>query len=93
MQIVETTNEGLKRGYTLTITAKEIDAKIEQVLNELDPAKALTLANELDKMVWAEGFSLPLTQTPGNMAVRTKLANYGPAGLGDLDYTTIGFLK
>ena len=60
---------------------------------ELDPAKALTLANELDKMVWAEGFSLPLTQTPGNMAVRTKLANYGPAGLGDLDYTTIGFLK
>ena len=75
------------------IGSPEIDAKIEQVLNELDPAKALTLANELDKMVWAEGFSLPLTQTPGNMAVRTKLANYGPAGLGDLDYTTIGFLK
>jgi len=29
MQIVETTNEGLKRAYTLTITAKDIDAKID----------------------------------------------------------------
>jgi trigger factor len=27
MQTVETLNEGLKRAYTLTITAKEIDAR------------------------------------------------------------------
>ncbi|RWA21988.1 hypothetical protein MBRU_13460 [Mycolicibacterium brumae DSM 44177] len=75
------------------IGSPAIDAKIEEILDELDPAKARVLANELDQLIWAEGFSLPLTQTPGNMAVRDNLANYGPAGLGDLDYTKIGFLK
>ena len=29
MQIVETSNEGLKRAYTLKITAKDIDSKVE----------------------------------------------------------------
>ena len=29
MQIVETTNEGLKRAYTLKIPAKEIEARID----------------------------------------------------------------
>ena len=75
------------------IGSPEIDAKIEQTLDELDSDKARELANELDTLIWAEGFSLPLTQTPGNMAVRSNLANYGPAGLGDLDFTIIGFLK
>ena len=37
--------------------APEIDAKIEQTLEELDPDKARVLANELDKMIWAEGFA------------------------------------
>ena len=71
----------------------EIDAKIEQTLDELDPVKAQALANQLDRMLWAQTFSLPLAQSPGNAAVRSTLANYGPAGLGDLNYTTIGFTK
>lgn len=75
------------------ISSPEIDAKAEDVLDELDPEKARALANEFDKLVWAEGFSLPLFQAPGNVAVRSTLANYGPAGLGDLDYTKIGFMK
>jgi peptide/nickel transport system substrate-binding protein len=75
------------------IGSPEIDAQIEKTLDELDPAKARGLANELDKMVWAEGFSLPLFQSAGNSAVRSTLANFGPAGLGDLDYTKIGFMK
>jgi peptide/nickel transport system substrate-binding protein len=75
------------------IGSPEIDAQIEKTLDELDPAKARDLANELDKMVWAEGFSLPLFQSAGNSAVRSTLANFGPAGLGDLDYTKIGFMK
>jgi peptide/nickel transport system substrate-binding protein len=75
------------------ISSPEIDAKAEEVLNELDPDKARALANEFDKLVWAEGFSLPLFQSAGNVAVRSNLANYGPAGLGDLDYTKIGFMK
>ena len=75
------------------IGTPEIDAKIEATLEELDADKARVLANELDKLIWAEGFSLPLTQTPGNVAVRGNLANFGAAGLADVSYTSIGFTK
>ncbi|CAN5310344.1 ABC transporter family substrate-binding protein [soil metagenome] len=75
------------------ISSPEIDAKAAEVLDELDPARAEELANEFDKLVWAEGFSLPLFQSAGNVAVRDTLANFGAAGLGDLDYTKIGFMK
>ncbi len=37
MQTVETLNEGLKRAYTLTITAKEIAARVEQEVTRLAP--------------------------------------------------------
>jgi peptide/nickel transport system substrate-binding protein len=75
------------------IGSPEIDAKIEQTLNELDADKTRALANELDKQIWADGVSLPLFQTPGNVAVRSNLANFGAAGLADVDYTKIGFMK
>jgi peptide/nickel transport system substrate-binding protein len=75
------------------IGSPEIDAKANEVLDELDPARAEQLANEFDELIWAEGFSLPLFQSAGNVAVRDTVANYGPAGLGDLDFTKIGFMK
>ncbi len=75
------------------IGSPRIDAAIERTLEELDPAKARALANDLDKLIWAEGFSLPLTQSPGDVAVRSTLANFGAAGLADLDYTAIGFMR
>ena len=37
MQIVETTSEGLKRAYTITITAKAISARIEGEITKLAP--------------------------------------------------------
>ena len=37
MQIVETTNEGLKRGYTVTIPAKEIEARIDAEVKKVAP--------------------------------------------------------
>ena len=37
MQIIETTNEGLKRAYTLTISAKEIDARIDSEVKKIAP--------------------------------------------------------
>ena len=75
------------------IGSPEIDAQIEETLSELDPAKARELANELDEMIWSEGFSLPLFQSAGNVAVRSTLANFGPTGIGDLNYTAVGFMK
>ena len=37
MQIKETTNQGLKRGYQLTIPAKDIDARIDAELKKIAP--------------------------------------------------------
>jgi peptide/nickel transport system substrate-binding protein len=71
----------------------EIDAKIEQALSEPDPGKARVLANQVDTMIWNEGFSLPLFQSPGNAAVRSNLANFGAPGLADVVYTAIGFIR
>lgn len=75
------------------ISSPQIDAKVEEVLDELDPTKARALANEVDTMLWDEVFSLALFQSPGNLAVRDTLANFGPTGVGDLNYSAIGFTK
>jgi trigger factor len=37
MQVVETLKEGLKRGYTITVSAAELDAKVDQKLAEAQP--------------------------------------------------------
>ncbi|MEU7763562.1 ABC transporter family substrate-binding protein [Nocardia sp. NPDC049190] len=75
------------------IGSPELNALIEQTVSELDPKKAMELANQLDRKVFEEGHSLPLMQSAGNVAVRADLANYGAAGLASLDYTKIGFVK
>lgn len=91
---------GLTQIYTTTgpsnfgkIGSPAIDAKIEETLEALDPAVATQRANEVDEMLWAEGFSLPLIQAPGNIAVRSSLANFGAPGLADVDFTAIGFMR
>jgi peptide/nickel transport system substrate-binding protein len=70
-----------------------IDAKIDQTLSELDENAARSLANQVDVMIWREGFNLPLFQSPGDIAVRRDLANFGAPGLADVDYTAIGFMR
>ncbi|SEL34630.1 trigger factor [Roseivivax marinus] len=37
MQVTETLNEGLKRGYAITLTADELDAKVHEKLAEAQP--------------------------------------------------------
>ena len=37
MQVNETLNEGLKRGYAITVTAAELDAKVNEKLTEAQP--------------------------------------------------------
>lgn len=75
------------------IGTAEIDAKIDETLSELDEDKARALANQVDLMIWQEGFSLPLFQSPGNIAVRSDVANYGAPGLADVIYTAVGFTR
>ncbi|MEV6274664.1 ABC transporter family substrate-binding protein [Nocardia sp. NPDC051832] len=75
------------------IGSPELNALIDRALAELDPKKAIELANEIDRKVFEEGFSLPLTQDPGAFGVRAEVANMGSHGLASYDYTKIGFVK
>ncbi|MGV9674490.1 ABC transporter family substrate-binding protein [Nocardia sp. NPDC003482] len=75
------------------IGSPELNDLIDRTLSELDPAKAIELANEADRAIFDEGFSLPLTQDPGDWGVRSDLANFGAPGLASYDYTKIGFTK
>ncbi|MFI1915910.1 ABC transporter family substrate-binding protein [Nocardia sp. NPDC020380] len=75
------------------IGSPELNTLIDQTLSELDPDKAIRMANQVDRKVFEEGHSLPLMQDEGNFGVRSDLANFGSAGLASYDYTSIGFLK
>ncbi|WP_067696478.1 ABC transporter family substrate-binding protein [Nocardia jejuensis] len=75
------------------IGSPELNDLIEKTVSELDPTKAIELANQVDRKVFEEGHSLPLLQSPGIVAVRADLANYGARGLATYDYTKVGFLK
>ncbi|MFI6870955.1 ABC transporter family substrate-binding protein [Nocardia sp. NPDC050406] len=81
------------QGNKARIGSPELNAVIDQTLTELDPAKAIELANKADRMVFEEAHSLPLNQASGTYGVRVDLANWGAFGLASPDYTKVGFLK
>ncbi|MFE3542163.1 ABC transporter family substrate-binding protein [Nocardia sp. NPDC059177] len=81
------------QGNKARIGSPELNALIERTMSELDPVKAMELANQADQMIFAEGYSIPLQQASGTYAVRENLANYGAFGLASADYTKVGFLK
>ncbi len=81
------------QGNYARIGSPELNALIDRTLSELDPVKALELANEVDRKVFEEGHSLPLMQSDGSFGVRANLANIGSPGLASYDYTKIGFVK
>ncbi|MBF6162825.1 ABC transporter family substrate-binding protein [Nocardia cyriacigeorgica] len=75
------------------IGSPELNDLIERTISELDPKKAIELANEADKMIFELVHSLPITQSPGTVAQRLEVANWGAFGLASPDYTNVGFLK
>ncbi|MFE3983762.1 ABC transporter family substrate-binding protein [Nocardia tengchongensis] len=81
------------QGNKSHIGSPELNAVIDEALAELDPDKAIELANKADKMIWDEGHSMLFNQASGTHAVRTNLANWGAFGLATPDYTKVGFLK
>ncbi|MFD0362116.1 ABC transporter family substrate-binding protein [Nocardia sp. GCM10030253] len=81
------------QGNKARIGSPELNELIDKTISELDPEKAIALANQCDQMIWAEGYSIPLQQASGTYAVRENLANYGAFGLASPDYTKVGFLK
>nr|WP_233608247.1 ABC transporter family substrate-binding protein [Nocardia stercoris] len=75
------------------IGSPDLNDLIERTVSELDPKRAIELANQVDRKIFEEGHSLPLTQSEGNWGVRKTVANYGSPGLASYDYTAIGFVQ
>ena len=71
----------------------QIDQLFEQATSELDHAKAVELANQLDAKIWAIGHSLALYQRPEIVVARTNLVNFGAWGFADWVFEDTGWLK
>jgi peptide/nickel transport system substrate-binding protein len=75
------------------IADPRIDALFTQAIAELDDAKRAELGNQIDRLIWQEGHSIPLYARPGAVAVRSTLANFGAPGFADRDFIDAGFVK
>ncbi len=60
---------------------------------ELDPARKIELANQIDREIWQAGHSLVSYQRPDVVAMREGVANFGAFGFADPVYTDIGFRR
>lgn len=76
------------------ISTPEITDLLNQANAELDATARTALLNKADTLIWAEGHSLTIAQSPRLVAIRPGLANIGAAsGNGKVDWTTVGWLK
>lgn len=71
----------------------EADRLLAQAVGSLDPKQAQRLYNRADAEIWRLGHDIELYQRPQILAVRRGLANYGVPGLGDVDFTRVGWEK
>ena len=70
----------------------EIDQLFAQATSQLDPAKAIELANQADAKIWQLDAVIPLYQRPQIVATKSTLANYGAPGVEDTVYENLGFV-
>jgi peptide/nickel transport system substrate-binding protein len=83
--------DAIKQNYA-RIGTDQIDQLFGQVVGELDPAKAIQDANEIDKLIWAEVHSLTTYQRPDIWAIKKNVANMGAYGFASVAYEDIGWL-
>jgi peptide/nickel transport system substrate-binding protein len=76
------------------VGSPEVDNLLAQASVETDKQKAIGLYNQADALIWKEGHSVELYQTPSIIAVRPELANVGAFGLkSDDQYADTGLVK
>lgn len=75
------------------IGSPEINGLISQMQQELDEEKMRSIGNRIDAEIARVAHSLSLFQPLANTAARSDLRNFGPVGIGDIDYTAIGYAK
>ncbi|ADG97519.1 extracellular solute-binding protein family 5 [Segniliparus rotundus DSM 44985] len=74
------------------IGSPEINDLIARMQQELDVEKMLRIGNQIDVKIAEIVHSMSLSQAPANIAARSELRNFGPVGIGDVDYTAIGYI-
>ena len=75
------------------LSLPEVDTLSNQIKTETNPAKRIELANQAAKALWENVHTIPLYQSPGLVATKAKLANYGAIGLTNVKWTDVGFQK
>ncbi len=76
------------------VGSPELDRLLDEASAELDPSKAIVLANQADALIWQEVHSLTTYQRPDLWACKKGLANFGAVGLAQLqNYEDIGWAK
>ena len=75
------------------IGSPEIDSLFDQATAELDPAKAIDIANQVDTKIWDEVHSLTTYQRPDLAAVKSTVENVGAFGFADYVYEIMGIKK
>jgi peptide/nickel transport system substrate-binding protein len=72
----------------------EIDRLLQQATQELDHAKAVALANQIDRLIWQQVHSLTLYQRPELIVCKRNLVNFGAFGFATpWRYQDIGWAK
>jgi len=65
---------GLGQNYTRAGTP-QIDQVLSQMVSQPDPKKAAALANQADKLLWDQMYTLPLYQKPTFIAYQSNIKN------------------
>ncbi|HTR78117.1 MAG TPA: ABC transporter family substrate-binding protein [Gemmatimonadaceae bacterium] len=81
----------IQQNYART-GSDQIDSLYRVAVAELDPAKAIQDANQIDRLIWEEVHSLPLYQRPDIWAVNKNLANIGAYGFASIPYQNVGWV-
>jgi peptide/nickel transport system substrate-binding protein len=71
----------------------ELDHVLDSAVQELDPQKAIALANQADTLVWQEVHSVTTYQRPDIWAAKKGLANMGAYGFASIAYEDIGWVE
>lgn len=77
------------------IGSPAVNRLFRSAVAELDPDSRIAVAQQIDEEVWKSGSQLPLYQTPGTVAVRSGVANFGAAGYASMpyDWPAVGFIS
>ncbi|MFE6285197.1 ABC transporter family substrate-binding protein [Streptomyces sp. NPDC057877] len=75
------------------VSSPDVDTLLAEAAHTLDEGRRTRLYNQADALIWELGHDILLYQRPQVVAVREHLANYGVPGLGDIDFTAVGWEK